>query len=247
MLLVAMGFKKVSPCTSARGLDWSGRQLTCSIILLSRFPVGLQIALAHTTTLPLLRTGRVLPLTWREAGSSPAQKVSYTTCHMCVPALCNRVKNGNLSGTELVHSRTYCYLFCSFATLTGINNVPLRAAVIKSTKMPRFLTFRTWPKLLREITCLASGVGVWWCFCFVLINWESIYFFQPSLSTFPLLCSPANTAADWVHLPVLLLFIFSTKSVGMVSRQPLLSGNSLVYYCIAEWCDKDKEIRSNFI
>lgn len=155
-----MGFRKVSPCTSAHGLGWSGRQLTCSIILLPGFPAGLQLASEHAMTLPLLRTGRVLPLTWIEAGPSPAQKVSYATCRMCVPALCNRVKNGNLSGTELVRSRTYCYLFCSFATLTGINNVPLIAAVIKSTKMPPFLTFRTWPKLLREITCLASGGGV---------------------------------------------------------------------------------------
>lgn len=177
-----------------------------------------------------------------EAGSSPTQKVSYATCHMCMPALCNGVKNENLSGTELVHSRTYCYLFCSFATLTGINNVPLIAAVIKSTRTPHFLTFRTWSKLLREMACLASR------FYFIFkLNWESIYFFQPSLSTFPLLCPPANTAADWIHLPIPLLFIFSTKSVGIVSRQPLLSGNSLVYYCIAEWCDKDKEIRSNFI
>lgn len=73
-----------------------------------------------------------------EAGPGPTQKVSYATCHMCVPALCNGVKNENLSGTELVHSRTYCYLFCSFTTLTGINSAPLIAAMIKATKMPHF-------------------------------------------------------------------------------------------------------------
>lgn len=136
-------------------LDWSRRQLTYSKILLPGFPIGLLSAPAHALTLPLLRAGRVLALTWMEAGPSPTQTVSYTTCRMCVPALCNGVKNENLSGTELVHSRTYCYLFCSFATLTGINHVPLIAAMIKSTKTLHFLTFRTWSKLLREMACLA--------------------------------------------------------------------------------------------
>lgn len=155
-----MGFQKVSPCTSAWviGLEWD------FIIVLPGFPVGLRSAPAHAMTLPLLRTGRLLPLTWMEAGSSPTQKVSYATCHMCMPALCNGVKNENLSGTELVHSRTYCYLFCSFATLTGINNVPLIAAMIKSIKTPHFLTFRTRSKLLREMACLA------WRFYFFFRN-----------------------------------------------------------------------------
>lgn len=246
-----MGFEKVSPCTSTRGLDCSGRQLTCSVILLLGFPVRLQLASAHAMTLPLLRTGIVLPLTWMEAGSSPTQKVSYTTCHMCMPALCNRVKNGNLSGTEVVHSRTYCYLFCSFATLTGINNVPLIAAMIVNQNAS-FFNFQNMIKTSEgnnlfglRVSCL--GFFFLWCFCFVLVKLRKHLVFPASLSTFPLLCSPANTAADWIHLPIPLLFIFSTKLVGIVSPQPLLSGNSSVYYCIAEWCDKDKEIRSNFI
>lgn len=119
--------------------------------------MGQLSAPAHAVTLPLLRTGRVLALAWMAAGPSPTQTVSHTACRMCVPALCNGVKNENLSGTELVHSRTYCYLFCSFATLTGINHVPLIAAMIKSTKTLNFLTFRAWFKLLREMACLASS------------------------------------------------------------------------------------------
>lgn len=45
------------------------------------------------------------------------------------------------------------------------------------------------------------------------------------------------------------IFPPSSLAMGraMPCPQPLLSGNSLVYYHIAEWCDKDKEIRSIFI
>lgn len=123
--------------------DWTRvGELTYSEILLPGFPTGLRLAPAHTMTLPLLRAGVVLPLTWMEGGSSPTQNASYATCHMCKPALCNGVKNENMSGTGLVHSRTYCYLFCSFATLTGINNAPLMAAMIKSTKTPHIFNFQ---------------------------------------------------------------------------------------------------------
>jgi len=59
-----MGFQKVKVLAQVHvGLEWSGRQLTYSEILLPGFPVRLRSAPAHAVTLPLLRTGRVLPLT----------------------------------------------------------------------------------------------------------------------------------------------------------------------------------------
>lgn len=153
-------------------LDWSRRQMTYSTILLPGF---------HAMTLPVLGTGRALALTWMAAGASPPEPVPYTTCRMCEPALCNGVKNGNLSGTELLHSRTYCYLFCSFVTPTGINHLPLIAAMIVSTKTLNFLPFRTWSKVWREMACLASSF-----YLKKKLNRENIYFSQSSHFSPPL-------------------------------------------------------------